>query len=144
MMILRPVLITSPSSKRSLSVNKQKIAQVGEFHTPQNTSVRGEQNPLSPKATDHPETDNNNLTFYTQNVHGLRANEEKLEYLIRKMEEKKIDAFMIQETHLEGDYIKILPRDFMMIHHGPETKPCQGAKGGVAIILSPGMTQNWK
>ena len=58
------------------------------------------------------------------------------------MEEKNIDAFMIQETHLEGNYIKILPRDFMMIHHGPESQPCRGAKGGVAIILSPGMSEN--
>ena len=75
---LRPALITSPSSKRSLSINKQKIAQVGECHTPQNTSVRGEQSPLSPKAADRPETDNN-LTIYTQNVHGLRAKKEKLD-----------------------------------------------------------------
>ena len=53
---------------------------------PTNTSVWGEQSLLSPKAADHPETDNN-LTIYTQNVRGLRAKEEKLEYLIRNMEE---------------------------------------------------------
>jgi len=85
--------------------------------------VQGEESLLSPKATDHPETDNN-LTIYNQNVHGLRANKEKLEYLIRKMEGKNISTFMIQETHLKGDYIKILPRDFMMIHHGPKLQPC--------------------
>ena len=51
---------------------------------------------------------------------------------------------MIQETRLEGDYIKILPRNFMMLHHGPALQPRQGAKGGVAIILSPGMSKNWK
>ena len=60
------------------------------------------------------------------------------------MEGKKIDTFMIKETQLEGNYIKILPRKFMMIHHGPELQPHQGAKGSVAIILSPGMSKNWK
>ena len=100
MPILQPTLITSPSSNRNLSVNNQKIAHVGECHTPQNTSVRGKQSPLSPKAADRPETDNN-LTIYTQNIHGLRANKEKLEYLIRKMEENCIDAFMIQEIDQE-------------------------------------------
>ena len=37
MPILQPTLITSPSSNRNLSVNNQKIADVGECHTPQNT-----------------------------------------------------------------------------------------------------------
>jgi len=50
--------------------------------------VWGEQSPLSPKATDHPETDNN-LAIYTKNVHGLSANKETLEFLIRKIEEKR-------------------------------------------------------
>ena len=50
----------------------------------------------SPKATEHPDTDNT-LAIYTQNVQGLRANKEKLEYISRMMESKSIDAFMIQE-----------------------------------------------
>ena len=110
---------------------------------PQPTSVQEEQSLLSPNAAYHPET-NIILTIYTQNIHGHRANEEKFEYLIRKMKEKDINAFMFQETHLEGDNIKILPREFMMIHHGPDPQPCQDLKGRVAIILSLGMSENWK
>ena len=51
------------------------------------------------------------------------------------MDKKKIGAFLIQEMHLEGDYMKQLPGGKILIHHGPETQPKQGAKGGVAIIL---------
>ena len=60
------------------------------------------------------------------------------------MEEKAINAFMIQETYLKSNYIKILPRDFMMIHHGPTLQPHQGANGGVVIILSSEMSEKWK
>ena len=31
-----------------------------------------------------------------------------------------------------------------MIYHGPKSQPNQGAKGGVAIILSPEMMESWK
>ena len=41
-----------------------------------------------------------------------------------------------QETHLEGDYTKIMNKGFVMIHHGPPKQPKNGAKGGVAIIIS--------
>ena len=51
-----------------------------------------------------------------------------------KMDKKKINAFLIQEMHLEGDYMKQLPGGKILIHHGPETQPKQGAKGRVAII----------
>jgi hypothetical protein len=81
--------------------------------------------------------------IYYQNVRGLR-NEEKLEFLTRLMEEKKIDAFILTETHLEGDFQKVLPRKQIFIHHGPETQPRQGAKGGIGIILSPELTKHWK
>jgi len=106
--------------------------------------VWGVQEPqYSPKAADHPDTDNT-LVIYTQNIQGLRANEEKLEYISRMMESKSIDVFMIQEMHLEGDFIKILPKGQLFIHHGPNIQPHQGAKGGVMIILSPEMGTNWR
>ena len=60
------------------------------------------------------------------------------------IESKLIDAFMIQETHLEGDFVKILPKGQLFIHHGPNVQPHQGAKRGVMIILSPEMGTNWK
>jgi len=52
------------------------------------------------------------------------------------MEEKNIDAYIIQETHVEGDYPKILNNGYVMVHHGPTQLLRNGAKGGVAIILS--------
>jgi len=60
------------------------------------------------------------------------------------MEKKKIDAYLIQETHLAGDFEKFLINDFYFIHHGPESQPANGKRGGVAIILSPDMHRQWK
>ena len=57
---------------------------------------------------------------------------------------KSIDAYMLQEMHLESNFIKILPTGHFLIHHGPNMQPHQGAKGGIAIILSPEMVENWK
>jgi len=57
---------------------------------------------------------------------------------------KKINAFLIQEMHLEGDYMKQLPEGKILIHHGPEIQPSQGAKGRVAIILLAEMEEAWK
>jgi len=59
------------------------------------------------------------------------------------MERKKIDAYIIQETHLEGNFMKYLTGDKIMIHHGPSIQP-RGARGGVAIILSSNLTEGWK
>ena len=97
----------------------------------------------SPKAADHLDTDNT-LVVYMQNIQGFRANKEKLEYISRMMESKLIDAFIIQEMHLKGDFVKILPKGQLFIHHGPNIQPHQGAKRGVMIILSPEMGTNWR
>jgi len=104
----------------------------------------GEQDPPAlPKAADHPDT-KNMLTVYTQNAHGLRANEEKVEYISRLMDSKSIDAHMIQETHLPGDLITYPLKSQLMIHHGPELQSSQGMKGGIAIIAIPKMEKHWK
>jgi hypothetical protein len=34
--------------------------------------------------------------------------------------------------------------DHYIIHHVPESQPSSGAKGGVAIILSPELAHQWK
>ena len=60
------------------------------------------------------------------------------------MKNNNIDAYLIQETHLAGDFEKILLLDHYFIHHGPEYQPANGAKGGVAIILSPDLAFQWK
>ena len=63
------------------------------------------------------------------------------------MDSKNLDAYIIQETHLSGDYTTILPKKNVFIHHGPETQPTKGAKGGVRIILSKAhvsVDKKWK
>ena len=56
------------------------------------------------------------------------------------MEAKSIDAYIVQEINLEGNFICVLPKGHQMIHHGPILQPCQGVKGGV----TPEMAENWK
>jgi hypothetical protein len=70
--------------------------------------------------------------------------ESKLEAIPRIMKEKNIDVYLIQETHLVGDFEKTLIDNFFMIHRGPEEQPLRGAKGGVAIVLSPELADLWK
>jgi len=60
------------------------------------------------------------------------------------MKKKNIDAYLIQETHLSGDFEKSIIDNYYFIHHGPETQPTNGAKGGVAIILSPELHAQWQ
>jgi hypothetical protein len=84
-----------------------------------------------------------NFRVYGHNVNGLR-DEHKLEYLPRIMKDQKKDAYLIQETHLEGAFEKKILNDFLFIHHGHPKQPPQGAKGGVGIILSPELAYQWK
>jgi len=58
--------------------------------------------------------------------------------------EKKIQAFLIVEACLEGNFVKYLPKNQIMIHHGPYKQLKQGATGGVAIILSQEFEEGWK
>ena len=60
------------------------------------------------------------------------------------MKKKNIDAYLIQETHLSGDFEKFIIDNYYFIHHGPEAQPTKGAKGGVAIILSPELHSLWQ
>jgi hypothetical protein len=57
---------------------------------------------------------------------------------------KSIDAFILTETHLEGNFQSILPLNQLFICHGPEKQPTQGAKGGVGVILSPELAVYWE
>jgi len=36
------------------------------------------------------------------------------------MIKQNIQAYLIAETHLEGNFIKYLPKGQIIIHHGPE------------------------
>ena len=59
---------------------------------------------ISPRANES-FAEKTNFRVYSHNVNGLR-DEAKLEYIPRLMEKKKIDAYLIQETHLAGDFEK--------------------------------------
>ena len=60
------------------------------------------------------------------------------------MEKKKIDAYILQETHLEEDYMKIMNNGFIMIHHGLPRQPNNEAKEGVVIIISKEFDKGWR
>jgi hypothetical protein len=60
------------------------------------------------------------------------------------MKENNLDAYLVHETHLAGDFKKTLIFNYYLIHHGPKIQPSNGAKGDVAIILSPELTTAWK
>jgi hypothetical protein len=70
--------------------------------------------------------------------------DDKLEHIIRLMKKTNIDCYLIQETHREKDTVQTLTEGYTFIHHGPETQPISGAKGGVGILLSPEFTQMWR
>jgi hypothetical protein len=67
-----------------------------------------------------------------------------LEVISRLMKKKNLDAMLITETHLEGDFERILPKGQLLIHHGPRVQPSLGAKGGVAVILSEDLATEWR
>jgi len=56
-----------------------------------------------PKATDSFATNPTDIKIVSQNVQGLQ-NEEKLEYLARIITKHDIKAYLIQETHLAGNF----------------------------------------
>ena len=99
----------------------------------------------TPRAIDSSATTINKTNFrvYSHNVNRIR-DKSKLEFIPRMMQQQNIDAYIIQETHLPGDFEKRLINDHYIIHHGPEKQSNDGAKGGVAIILSPQMALQWK
>ena len=73
----------------------------------------------------------------------LKRKPKTVEYITNLME-KKIDAYILQETHLEGDYTKTMNNCFLIIHHSPPRQPKNGAKGGVVIIMSKKFDKEWR
>jgi hypothetical protein len=135
---LNPTLtLTPPRSPKKPQANPPKENRTskgtGDYPPPASPTAR---------VNDRPTKNKKKFCVYYQNARGLR-DEEKLEYLSRFMENKKIDAFILMETHLEGDFQHILPKNQLFIHHGPENQPHQGAKGGVGVILSPELANHW-
>ena len=67
----------------------------------------------------------NNINFISQNVHSLRNDiqEINLDIIIDIMARKNIDAYCIQETWLDGDFIK-KNDEYTIFHHGLKEQVC--------------------
>ncbi len=128
---------TTPSQDPNTVINNIPNDIVGDNDCPPLPT------PTSNKANDCSASNKQNFRIYSHNVQGLR-DEAKLEYLPRLMKKKNINAYLIQETHLPGTFEKYIYNDYYLIHHGPDNQPANGAKGGIAIILSPELTTQWK
>jgi len=91
------------------------------------------------------------LIVVSQNIRGVQGFFEpdgrsrdlgKLEILTRVLLEQHIDVYLIQETWLTGDWIRII-NGVTVIHHGPDTPTSRRGSGGVAILLSQSATKAW-
>lgn len=92
--------------------------------------------------------------LYSQNIHGLFESKKdkwfkpirgersyvKLEFIIHKMREENIDAYLLQETWEEMDWIQEID-GYTIFHHNSNKKH---ERKGVAIILSPRFSQAWR
>ena len=56
------------------------------------------------------------------------------------MNEEKIDVALLQETWLVSNFTKVI-NGFRFIHHGLESHKSNRGERGVAIILSPSMSE---
>jgi len=105
--------------------------------TPSSTKIWPEQNLLfNDRATDHPENENC-LTIYTQNVHGLRAKNEENIKCFNTVDGSDIHQCLhgTRDSPIDCVFISAIPKVHLMIYNGLTLQLCQGAKGGVAIIL---------
>ena len=77
----------------------------------------------------------NNINFVSQNFHSLRNDiqEINLDIIIDIMVRKHIDAYCIQETWLDGDFIKEID-EYTIFHHGLKEQVCSRGQNGVATF----------
>ena len=83
------------------------------------------------------------FTAVTQNLRGLTT--EKLEIIIKNMEDKAIDITVLQETWKvtpTGVAIEELGK-FIIIHHGETHRTCRRGRRGVAIVLGQEAYRAW-
>jgi hypothetical protein len=77
------------------------------------------------------------------NVQGLNE-EVKLETIIHIIEERKVYAYCVQETWLEGDFEQELKNGMKCIHHGPARQNSAKGQGWVGSILSSEVVMYWE
>jgi hypothetical protein len=68
----------------------------------------------------------------------------KLETIIHIIEERKVYAYCVQDTWLEGDFEQELKNGMKVMHHGPARQDSVSVQGGVGIILSSESVLDWK
>ena len=95
-----------------------------------------------PKPSDtysKPKTIDNHSSFVSQNVQSSRSEAQSinLDAIIEMMIKNNISIYSIQETWLDGDFVKEI-NGYTMFHHGLVSQTCSRGQKGVAIILSPG------
>ena len=86
---------------------------------------------------------------YSQNVHGIfertngssKRSYAKLEFAVKKMQDNRINVYLMQETWDENDWIKEREDGYTVFHHNNDSKQ---SRTGVAIILSPRYSKAWK
>ena len=80
----------------------------------------------------------NNLSFISQNVQSLKSEAKSinLDAVIEMMIKNNITVYCIQETWLDGDFVKEI-NGYTMFHHGLESQTCSRGQKGVTITLSP-------
>jgi len=106
-------------SSQTKDKNKNKKQSQNNNSTQQRPSNPATDNNVGnssmPRVVHCPEL-HDNANNYFQNIKGIRRNEDKLEYISCTMIQKNIQAYLIAETHLEGNLIKYLPKGQIMIH----------------------------
>ena len=83
------------------------------------------------------------FTAVTQNLRGITT--EKLEIIIKNMEDRDIDITVLQETWKvtpTGVAIEELGK-FIIIHHGETHRTCRRGRRGVAIVLGQEAYRAW-
>ena len=87
----------------------------------------------------------NEMKFISQNVRSLKSKAQaiNLDTIINTMEVNNISAYCIQETWLDGNFIKER-NGYTFFHHGLAKQTCKRGQKGVGVILSPELTKYYK
>ena len=85
------------------------------------------------------------MKFISQNVRSLKnkAQANNLDTIINTVKVNNISAYCIQETWLDGNFIKER-NGYTFFHHGLAKQTCKRGQKGVGVILSPKLTKYYK
>ncbi len=98
---------SSPDSREPNTENDNPLNGIGNSDCPPLPDLK----PRANERSAPPQDTKTNFRVYSHNVNGLR-DEAKLEFIPRIMKKKKIDAYLIQETHLATDFERTISFDY--------------------------------